>query len=277
MFLAFFANVHAQENKMKKMPVFIGCEQFSTNDDLKICFNKSVGQEIQKEIEFFSNIADYMHIGNTVSKLKFSVLEEGKLTKAEAQGVNPIFNSFVWSSIFILQNRIDEAGLSIKPALDEKGNPIEITLSIPVRFETQNNEQHYNDFPVDERVLFTIDFEDEIIEIRINKDFVLKTYGNNGVRDFYLGKYNNLFELSTVEPYASKVDEFFKSSYTPITKGNLDGKEYKIRMKNFFSNNPKDEVLIEVIREDGETWAEYYAYKSKEEFNQSKFAKLTYR
>jgi hypothetical protein len=275
--LIVFSVVNAQSEKVKKMPVFIGCEQFSSNDDLKSCFNQKIGNQIQQEIEFLSNIADYLHMGDSYSKLKFTVSKEGKFINPEVEGINPIFNSFVWSSIIILQSKLDKNGLSLKPGLDQKNKPIDVTLSIPVRFKSDKNQEDYTKFPAENRVLFTVDFEDEIIEIRMNKDFELKTYGNNGERDFYLGKYNNLFELTTVEPYESNINKYFSSSYTPITKGNIDGKEYIIRMKNFFSNNPDDEVLIEVIREEGDTWAEYYSYKTKEEFNQSKFAHLTYR
>lgn len=275
--MVMFSVTQAQNSKIKKMPVFFGCEQFSTNEDLKSCFNKNIGNEIQNEIEFFSNVADYLHVGDTPSKLKFTVSEEGKFKDIEVQGINPLFNSFVWSSLLILQNKMDQNGVAMKPALDQKDQPVDLTLSIPVRFVSEKNQQNYLDFPSEDRVLFTIDFEDEIIEIRMNKEFELKTFGNNGEREFYLGKYNNLFELTTVEPYASKINDFFSSTYTPITKGSIEGKEYLIRMKNFFSNNPKDEVLIEVIREEGDTWAEYYVFKTKEEFNQSKFAQLTYR
>lgn len=277
--LVIFSFVNAQETVggMTKMPVFFGCEQFSTNQELKSCFNQKIGNEIASEIGFFSVVADYLHIGDTTSRLKFTVSKDGKFSTADVEGINPIFNSFVWSSILILQNKMDKIGIALQPAKNEKGDSIDITLSIPVRFQSEKNQQAYKDFPSDERVLFTVDFEDEIIEVRINKDFVISTYGNNGERDFYLGKYSNLFELTTVDPYATQINEFFNSTYTPITKGKIDDKEYIIRMKNFFSNNPDDEVIIEVIREEGDTWAEYYSYKSKEEFNQSKFAKLTYR
>ncbi len=272
-----FSVANAQSEKIKKMPVFIGCEQFSTNDDLKNCFNKKIGTQIQQEIEFLSNIADYLHMGDSYSKLKFTVSKEGKFINPEVEGINPIFNSFVWSSIIILQNKLDQNGLSLKPGLDQKNKPMNVTLAIPVRFKSEKNQDDYAKFPANDRVLFTIDFEDEIIEIRLNKDFEIKTYGIDGEREFYLGKYNNLFELTTVEPYESNINRYFASSYTPITKGKIDGKEYIVRMKNFFSNNPSDELLIEVICEEGDTWTEYYAYKTKEEFNQSKFAQLTYR
>lgn len=275
--LATLSMANAQVNKMKKMPVFIGCEQFSTNDELRSCFNSNISKVIQNEIEFFSNISDYLHIGDTDAKLKFTVSTEGKFINTDVQGPNPIFNSFVWSSIVILQNKMDQNNITIQPGLNQKDAVMDVTLTIPVRYKSEIDPAVFNDFPSDERVLFTIDFEDEIIEIRMNREHLIRTVGNNGEREFYLGKYNNLFELATVEPYAQKINESFRSSYTFITKGEIEGKEYQIRMKNFFSNNVADTLLIEVFREENNTWAEYYAYKTKEEFNQSKFAKLTYR
>lgn len=276
--IAAFTSLHAQDkDKMKKMPVFFGCEQFSDNTDLKKCFNANIGTAIQHEIDFFSNIADYLHIGDTEAKLKFTISTEGKFINAGVDGINPIFNSFVWSSLVMVQNKMDELKLKIQPGINQKNQPMDIALSIPVKFKSEYSQQVYDQFPVDERVLFTIDFENEIIEIRMDKNNMLRTVGNNGEREFYLGKYSNLFELATVEPYATKINESYQSTYTFITKGKIEDKEYTIRMKNFFSNKPDDEVLIEVIREENNSWAEYFAYKTKEEFNQSKFAKLTYR
>lgn len=280
-FAALFAStftLHAQQKSiMKTFPVFFGCEQFSTNDELKKCFNQGIGKSIEREIDFFSNIADYLHIKSTDAKLGFTVSKEGKFINTNVQGINPIFNSFVWSSMIIIQNKMEQMEINLKPGLDQNKNPIDVSLTIPVRFQSDVNPEVYDNFPAEERVLFTIDFEDEIIEIRMNRDHLIRTIGNNGDREFYLGKYNNLFELATVEPYATKINDSFQSGTTFITKGKIEDKEYKIQMKNFFSNNVNDAVIIEVIREENDTWAEYYEYKTKAEFNQSKFAKLTYR
>lgn len=277
-FFTCFTTLHAQKMNIKKMPVLFGCEQFSTNDELVKCFNATIGQAIGNEIQYFSNISDYLHTKSTISKMRFKVDMEGKLTDVNVDGNNPIFNSFVWSSIIVIQNKIDQLNLKIEPAINDKNEVMPTYMSIPVRFESQVDPKVYDDFPAFERVLFTIDFEDEIIEIRINNDNVIRTIGidNNG-REFYLGKYNNLFELAIVEPYAAKIQESFSSGTTFITKGNIDGKEYVIKMKNFFSNKVDDDFLIEVIREENDSWAEYYAYKTKKEFNESKFANLTYR
>ena len=276
---SFFAVTYAQKitNNSGKMPVFIGCEAYSTNDELKSCLNNGMNAALKNEIEFFSNIADYLHIGDSASILRFTITKEGEFANASVEGINPIFNSFVWSSIVLLQNRLDQNNLKLKPGLDQKNQPKDVSLSIPVRYKTEYDTKTYNEFPVDERVLFTINFEDELIEVRMNRDHLIRTIGKNNTREFYLGKYNNLFELATVEPYASQINEAFKSSYIVVTKGIIEDKEYTIRLKNFFSTNPEDLVLIEVIREENNTWAEYYSYKSKEEFNQSKFAQLTYR
>lgn len=271
-------SIQAQDTtKMKKMPVFFGCEQFSVNTDLKKCFNANIGTAIQREIDFFSNIADYLHIGDTEAKLKFTVSAEGKFIHTGVDGINPIFNSFVWSSLIMVQNKMDELKLSIQPALNQKNEAMELSLSIPVKFKSEVPQELYDQFPVDERVLFTIDLEDEVIEIRMDKTNQLRTIGISNGREYYLGKYDNLFEIATVEPYASKINASYQSSYTLITRGVIEDKTYDVRMKNFFSNKIEDEVLIEVIREEKDSWAEYYAFKTKEEFNQSKFAKLTYR
>ncbi|WP_322971688.1 hypothetical protein [Faecalibacter sp. LW9] len=267
-----------QKNKKEgKMPVFIGCEAYSTNEELRSCLNNGMNAALKNEIEFFSNIADYLHIGDSASILRFTITKEGDFANANVEGINPIFNSFVWTSIVLLQNRLDQNNLKLKPGLDSNNRPKDVNLTIPVRYQTEYDTKTYTEFPANERVLFTINFEDEIIEVRMNREHLIRTIGINNEREFYLGKYNNLFELATVEPYASQINDAFKASYILVTKGTIEGKEYSIRLKNFFSTNPEDFVLIEVIREENNTWAEYYSYKTKEEFNQSKFAKLTYR
>jgi len=125
--------------------------------------------------------------------------------------------------------------------------------------------------------LFTLKTDEETIEVRIDKEFNLTTFGNNGSREYYLGKFSNLFEMASIDPYATAFDAAFKSGAIDITKGKIDDKEYKLQIKNFFENDPSVQVLITVVREENGTWAEYYEYKTKKEFNQSKFASLTYR
>ena len=269
--------VFGQEKKMKKMPVLFGCEKFSSNEEIKKCFNETIGTAIGNEIDFFSNIADYLHIPSEQAKLKFTISTDGEFINLGADGSNPIFNSFAMSSVVLIQNKLKRLDLKVQPGLDQKNQPMDVSMSIPVRYQSIVDKKVYDDFPSNNRVLFTIDFEDEIIEVRMDKNYVITTYGNNGEREFYLGKYNNLFELAVVEPYATKINDAYQSSLTFITKGIIEDKEYKIQMKNFFSNNPNESLLIEVIREENGSWAEYYSFKTKEEFNQSKFAKLTYR
>lgn len=272
-----FSQAQEKPKSSGKMPVFIGCEAYSTNEELRACLNKGMNAALKNEIEFFSNIADYLHIEDSGAILRFTITKEGEFANASVDGINPIFNSFVWSSLVLLQNRMDQNHLKLQPGLDQKNQPKDVSLSIPMRFKSELDTKTYRDFPAEERVLFTINFEDEIIEVRMNRDHLIRTIGINHQREFYLGKYNNLFELATVEPYATQINEAFKSSYIIVTKGKVEDKDYIIRLKNFFSTNPEDAVLIEVIREENNTWAEYYSYKTKEEFNQSKFAKLTYR
>jgi len=269
--------VFGQAKKLNKMPVLYGCEKFSSNEEIKKCFNQTIGTAIGNEIDFFSNIADYLHIPSEEAKLKFTISTEGKFINLDADGPNPIFNSFAMSSIILIQNKLNRLYIKLQPGLDMKNEPMDVSMTIPVRFQSLVDKKVYDDFPSDSRVLFTIDFEDEIIEIRMNKNYEISTYGKNGQREFYLGRYNNLFELAIVEPYASKINDSYQSSVTFITKGIIEDKEYNIQMRNFFSNKPNEEVVIEVYREENNSWAEYYAYKTKEEFNQSKFAKLTYR
>ena len=111
----------------------------------------------------------------------------------------------------------------------------------------------------------------------MDNDYTIRTIGQNSDREYFLGRYSNLFELSSVEPYASAFEEAFKSRFIDVTSGDIDGKNYRIRIKNFFENDPEAQVLIIVIREENGTWAEYYEYKTKKAFNQSRFAPLTYR
>lgn len=268
----------AQENVRPVVePIYFGCEKETTNEGRSRCMSKSLGDNIAYEIEFFTNIADYLHITSAASKLTFSINEEGRFSDVDIQGSNPIFNSFIKSSLVMIQSKIIKANLKIEPGKDKNNKSISVAMALPVRFKTEIDPKAYNDFPSENRVLFTIATDEEDIEIRMDKNYALSTYGDNGRFSYFLGKYNNLFELAFVEPYASAIESSFKSGYTSLTKGEVDGKEYMIRLKNFFSTNPNDQFLIEVIREENNQWIEYYEFKSKIEFNASRFAKLTYR
>lgn len=261
----------------KKMPVYFGCESFTEKKDLVTCMNKNLNQDVQSQIAFFSNIADYLHIETAQSKLSFTINKEGDFANLSTDGINPIFNSVALSSLVLMQNKMDRNKLHIEPGKDEKNNPIDVNLNLPLRYEAAEKNNDFDKFPSENRVLFTLKTDEETIEIRIDKEFNLKTFGNNGDREYYLGKFSNLFEMASVEPYATAFDAAFKSGIIAITKGKIEDKEYTLQIKNFFENDPSVDVLITVFREENGTWAEYYEYKTKKEFNQSKFAHLTYR
>ncbi|HBX62602.1 MAG TPA: hypothetical protein DEG63_05860, partial [Flavobacteriaceae bacterium] len=61
----------------KKAVVYFGCENFKENSELQTCMNKNLNQDIQTQISFFSNIADYLHIETAQSKLGFKINEDG--------------------------------------------------------------------------------------------------------------------------------------------------------------------------------------------------------
>lgn len=280
LFIAYFMTsfLFAQKiTTIKKMPVYFGCESFSERKDLISCLNKNLNNDVQKEIEFFSNIADYLHIETAQSKLSFVINKEGDFSDISADGVNPIFNSVAMSSLILLQNKMNRAEVHIQPGKDEKNDPTNVHLNLPVRYEAVSKDNDFDKFPAFERVLFTIKTEDETIEVRIDKDFTIRTIGNNGNREYFLGSYSNLFEMASVDPYATAFENAFKTGLINVTKGKVDDKEYQIQIKNFFENDANANVSILVFREENGTWAEYYEYKTKKEFNQSKFAQLTYR
>ena len=280
LFIAYFMTSFLFAQKIatiKKMPVYFGCESFSERKDLISCLNKNLNNDVQKEIEFFSNIADYLHIETAQSKLSFVINKEGDFSDISADGANPIFNSVVMSSLILLQNKMNRAEVHIQPGKDEKNDPTNVHLNLPVRYEAVSKDNDFDKFPAFERVLFTLKTDDETIEVRIDKDFTIRTIGNNGNREYFLGSYSNLFEMASVDPYATAFENAFKTSLINVTKGKVDDKEYQIQIKNFFENDANANVSILVFREENGTWAEYYEYKTKKEFNQSKFAQLTYR
>lgn len=280
LFIAYFMTsfLFAQKiTTIKKIPVYFGCESFSERKDLISCLNKNLNNDVQKEIEFFSNIADYLHIETAQSKLSFVINKEGDFSDISADGANPIFNSVAISSLILLQNKMNRAEVHIQPGKDEKNDPTNVHLNLPVRYEAVSKDNDFDKFPAFERVLFTLKTEDETIEVRIDKDFTIRTIGNNGNREYFLGSYSNLFEMASVDPYATAFENAFKTGLINVTKGKVDDKEYQIQIKNFFENDANANVSILVFREENGTWAEYYEYKTKKEFNQSKFAQLTYR
>ena len=275
----FFSSLSFAQTKsnIKKMPVYFGCESFTENKDLVTCMNKNLNQDVQSQIAFFSNIADYLHIESAQSKLNFAISKEGNFTNLSTDGANPIFNSVAMSSIILMQNKMDRNKLHITPGKDDKNEPTDVYLNLPVRYESAETNNDFNQFPSENRVLFTLQTDEEAIEIRIDKEYNLTTYGRKDEREYYLGKYSNLFEMASVEPYATAFDKAFKSGVIAITKGKIEDKEYTLQIKNFFENDPSVQVVITVFRIENGSWAEYHEFKTKKEFNQSIFSQLTYR
>ncbi|WP_312311572.1 hypothetical protein [Empedobacter brevis] len=274
---SFVLSLAQSKSGAKKMPVYFGCESLTENKELVSCLNKNLNQDVQTQIAFFSNIADYLHIETAQSKLGFTITKEGNFSNLTTDGANPIFNSVAMSSLVLLQNKMERAKLKIEPAKDEQNKAMDVNLNLPLRYEAAEKDNEFENFPSSNRVLFTLKTDEETIEVRIDKDYNIKTYGKTGNREYYLGRFSNLFEMASVDPYATAFEAAFKSGVIDITKGKIEEKEYKLQIKHFFENDPSVQVLITVVREENGTWAEYYEYKTKKEFNQSKFAPLTYR
>ncbi|WP_291067011.1 MULTISPECIES: hypothetical protein [unclassified Empedobacter] len=258
-------------------PVYFGCEDYPQDKTMVSCLSQKLSEDIQSQISFFSNIADYLHIETAQSKLGFKINKDGNFGDVSTDGSNPIFNSVALSSLVLLNNKMERANLKITPAKGVDGKAVAMKYTMPLRYESAEKNNDFEKFPSENRVLFTLKTDEETIEVRIDKEFNLTTFGNNGSREYYLGKFSNLFEMASIDPYATAFDSAFKSGAIDITKGKIDDKEYKLQIKNFFENDPSVQVLITVVREENGTWAEYYEYKTKKEFNQSKFASLTYR
>lgn len=258
-------------------PVYFGCENNPQDHTMVSCLSKNLSIDIQDQIAYFSNIAEYLHIESAQSKIGFIINEEGKFSDVNVDGNNPIFNSVAYSSLVLLNNKMDLNNIKIEPAKDKDNKAVRMRYNLPLRFMMERQENDFESFPSENRVLFTLNTDEETIEVRIDKDFNLKTYGKTDNREYYLGRFSNLFEMASVDPYATAFDLAFKSGTIDITKGKIDDKEYKLQIKNFFENDPSAQVLITVVREENGTWAEYYEYKTKKEFNESKFAPLTYR
>ncbi|MGV0922883.1 hypothetical protein [Empedobacter tilapiae] len=258
-------------------PVYFGCEDYPQDKTMVSCLSQKLSEDIQTQISFFSNIAEYLHIESAQSKINFIINEEGRFSDVNVDGGNPIFNSVALSSLILLNNKMDRSNIKIQPAKDQQNKAVRIKYNLPLRFMMEQKNNDFETFPSENRVLFTLKTDEETIEVRIDKEFNLTTFGNNGSREYYLGKFSNLFEMASIDPYATAFDAAFKSGTIDITKGKIDDKEYKLQIKNFFENDPSAQVLITVVREENGTWAEYYEYKTKKEFNQSKFASLTYR
>ena len=277
--IIFFATIGCWAQKYKTVPIFPGCENLKKNSELSTCMNQKLNTALGYELLFFSIVADYLELPKADSKVDFNINKEGLISDVVINGENEIFNGFVFSTFYLINSKINRANLHIIPAKNQKDETVEVNYKIPMKFVLDPDKADYPSFNKRNRLLFTFDNpqDKEKIEIRIDTAYTLSTYAIRNNREFFLGNYKSLVDLAIVEPYASNIEDNFKSGKTLVTKGNLNDKEYTVQIKNFFSNDPNVEYSIEVFNEVDNEWKEYYQYKSKEEFNQSPFAVLTYR
>ncbi|MDK7375371.1 MULTISPECIES: hypothetical protein [Weeksella] len=272
-----FSYVWAQ--KMNTPPIFPGCENNKTKESIAHCLNKQIQDALRYELDYFTIVADYIELPEANAKISFSINQNGQFSDVIVDGKNETFNGFIFSTFYLMNTKLKKANLAIRPALDKQKNPISVTYQIPINFQLTKNQKDYPNFNTENRVLFTFfnEQDKENIEVRMDTDYILRTYAIRDDRQIYLGKFNSLVELAMVEPYAKNIENNFNSGKTLVTKGLLNDKEYTIQLKNFFNNDPSTQVFIEVFNEENNESKEYYQYKSKEEFNQSPFVSLTYR
>lgn len=277
--LCILFSMSAEAQGKKSGPIFPGCEQSKSLEQSTLCFSQELNRALAHELQYFAIVADYLEIAKAKAKTNFILNKDGLFTDVRIDGDNEVFNGFIFSTFYLLNSRLDRAKLSIIPAKNEKGKAINTPFSIPVKFDLDAARDEFPNFNRRNRVLFTFynarDKED--IEIRIDTTYTISTYAIGNQHEFFLGNYKSLVDLAMSAPYSESIQQSFHTGTTLVTKGILNQKEYTIRLKNFFNNDPASDVYIEVYREENNEWKEYYRFNSKEEFNESEFVKLTYR
>jgi protein TonB len=117
-------------NTIEKVPVYLGCEEESSNKELKKCMSYKLAAFVQKK--FNTRIASYLK--PSVEKVKITVLfkidENGKIGNILARGPHPKLEK---EAIRVVESIPDMT----KPGMQD-GKPAVVPYMLPIKFVAKN-------------------------------------------------------------------------------------------------------------------------------------------
>jgi len=108
---------------IENVPVFPGCEVYSTQEERKECFNQKVQEHIKKNFEYPPSALD-MHITGRVH-VQFLIDAQGKVTSIQKRGPDRLLEEEAVRIISSLPK--------VKPG-EQRGKAVSVKYSIPINF-----------------------------------------------------------------------------------------------------------------------------------------------
>lgn len=111
---------------IENVPVFPGCENFTTNDERKTCFEKKMQQHVMKEFRYPEVALELGVMGRVY--VQFSIDAKGEVNGIRTRGPDKLLEKEA--------HRIIASLPKMQPGL-QRGRPVKVPYSIPVNFRIQ--------------------------------------------------------------------------------------------------------------------------------------------
>lgn len=165
LYLGFSQSILSQEKDegevpfsvIEQVPVYKGCEKFTSNLERKQCMSDKISQLVSKEFDL--NVArklDLEHESIERINVVFKINTKGKVTKIRARASHPKLETEAIRVIKLIPN--------MKPGL-LKGKPVIVPYSLPILFNVDNpkslSKTDEVKFPIHKRCAKTFSYEQQ--------------------------------------------------------------------------------------------------------------------
>lgn len=274
-------SVSAQETIDRQMYTMVEhpvCNQVKGNDALLNCFQELLLKRFTKQVENYMDRFEYFQLEDASAKVEFVIDKNGLLKPNKITSSNSIYKEYVEKAFHQVIHEINtDKNQRLIPA--KKGvdhTPIAIGLSFPVSFKINPN-------------LYTSEKEDRVIvqlkdanfffEIIFTPEKEFKVYEIHDEKNpIYLGKYNSIDELASVEPFHTMLEQLTEDTML-LGEGEIKGKVYQVYSTNWRMDSDQPFFIQVVQKKQGKNkrYKQVALFSSFVAFNSSKYFGLVKR
>ena len=122
-----------------KMPIYSGCEQFQTKQELLSCLNENVKKFTNSYYKINKNLLEYFQYPFDNGSISFFVDTKGKLEYKIDTKKSDSFNLMANDFFSIYNLYLETNHLAITPAIAPNGEPTKLLFNIPIDFRREKN------------------------------------------------------------------------------------------------------------------------------------------
>ena len=242
------------------MPIYPGCEQFDTKQELVKCFNNHVKEITNSYYHLNQNLLAYFQYPFINGKVTFMLDTKGEFEYKNDAERSKEFNLMANDFFVFYNSYLKINNIVITPAKSGDGRPAKLAFNMPINFDRPINQTLKGD---EEIIRFTINMDQQYV-VKQDADYNFTIYNQQGEMVF---KTNTMLDFFRHPILKQLID----SDQNLITEQEVNGKKIKIEVFNLFRNQSNELKIL--YFEDNKMIKEF---NNMDVFLNSEFAKYVF-